>query len=101
MHEENVNEFQSHTKLIVSYLKTGASITALEALERFGCMNLKGRIWDIKRLGYIIDRKMVRVPSGKYVAEYRLEMFENKSGNKFCILNDNFKPSKNDVIIKG
>lgn len=58
---------------ILNYLQKGNTITALEALEKFGCMNLKGRIWDLKVRGHKIEKQMIKVHSGKTVAEYRLE----------------------------
>lgn len=57
---------------ILAYLRTGASITPLEALDMFGCFRLGARIWDLRRLGVDIDSKMIRLPNGKRVAEFRL-----------------------------
>jgi hypothetical protein len=57
---------------ILQWLKSGKTITALEALEIFGCMNLKGRIWDIKQCGYNPTKKMVKTESGKHIAKYSL-----------------------------
>lgn len=54
---------------ISNYLKSGNSLTALEALNMFGCMNLKGRIWDIKQF-MPVEKKMIMLESGKRVARY-------------------------------
>lgn len=58
---------------ILEYLKAGNRITPLVALDKFKCMRLGGRVFELKQEGYPIKRDMVQVPSGKYVAEYRLE----------------------------
>jgi len=39
---------ESQTKQILSYLKTGKSITALDALKMFNCFRLAARIADIR-----------------------------------------------------
>jgi len=57
---------------ILDYLKAGNRITPLEALDLFKCMRLGGRIYDIKQDGFTIEKKMIKVGSGKYVAEYML-----------------------------
>ena len=57
---------------ILAYLRTGAKLTPLEALDRFGCFRLGARIWDLKRAGHPIDKRMIEVESGKHVAEYWL-----------------------------
>ena len=76
-------------KEIRKYLESGGKLTAMAALNFWGCWNLKGRIWDIKQdyfdewLRYCsdpvtrvelkeIDKTMVKTASGKRVAEYYL-----------------------------
>ena len=59
--------------MILAYLQTGASLTPLEALERFQCFRLGARCWDLKKAGHDIRSEMVTLPSGKHVARYRLE----------------------------
>ncbi len=44
---------------ILAYLETGRSITPLEALERFGCFRLGGRIFDLKEAGHNIETTMI------------------------------------------
>ena len=62
--------------LILSYLKSGHSLTPLEALNLFGCLRLSGRVYELKRelqgTGLTIDADKTEVGSGKYVASYRL-----------------------------
>jgi hypothetical protein len=57
---------------ILAYLKAGNRITPLESLELFGCFRLGARIYDLKQAGYRIESEMVKVPSGKRVASYKL-----------------------------
>jgi hypothetical protein len=43
---------------ILDYLRKNGSITQAEAVERFGCYRLGARIWDLKRRGIRIRRRM-------------------------------------------
>lgn len=56
----------TQTNAILKFLRTGASISAIEALNLFGCMNLKGRIWDIKQLGHVVQSKFVSANGKKF-----------------------------------
>lgn len=58
---------------ILEYLKQGNSLTPLEALNRFGCLRLGARIYELKKANYPIEMKLLETPSGKHVAEYRLK----------------------------
>ena len=62
----------SQEKRILKYLQRGKSLTPLGALRLFDCLRLGARIYDLRMLGYKIITKMRKVPSGKYVATYRL-----------------------------
>ncbi len=56
---------------ILSWLKKGRSITALEALRLFGCMRLAARIHDLKESG----NKILATPikrKGKWIKRYSL-----------------------------
>ncbi len=57
---------------ILAYLKSGRTLTPLEALNRFGCLRLGARIYDLNHEGYKIKSKLVNVGNGKRVAEYSL-----------------------------
>lgn len=63
----------TQTALILDHLRSGATLTALDSLRLFGCLRLSARILALRQAGYRIGSKMVRTPSGKMVAEYRLE----------------------------
>ena len=63
---------RSQANEILAWLKTGKSISPLEALERFGCFRLGGRIYDLKKLGHPIITTIVE-RNGKRFASYSLE----------------------------
>ena len=60
----------TQTKEIKAYLKMGYRITAIDALEKFGCFRLAARIKDLKDEGMEIDKVMVETISGARVAQY-------------------------------
>jgi hypothetical protein len=61
-------------RAILDYLRTGKSLTALEALDLCGCWRLSGRIYDLKHLGWPIKSEWYTTQEGKRVALYRLEL---------------------------
>jgi hypothetical protein len=63
---------KSQTKRILSDLLRGWSITPLQALSRYGCLRLGGRIHDLRKLGYDIATKIITTNGGKRIASYRL-----------------------------
>ena len=65
---------------ILEYLKQGHTLTALEALQKFGSFRLASRISDLKRSGYKIISERVKLDTGKNVAQYRLD-FTNQMIN--------------------
>ncbi len=60
----------TQTNEIKTYLKMGYRITAIDALEKFGCFRLAARIKDLKDEGMEIDKVMVETVSGARVAQY-------------------------------
>lgn len=63
----------SQNKQIAEHLKSGKSITPLEALKKYGCFRLSGRIWDLKhKEGMKIKTDLV-TRKNKTFAEYRME----------------------------
>lgn len=67
----NASEALSQNKAILKYLQEGNSITFIDAFFRFKCMNLKGRIFDIKKdFGVTADREFVTLKNGKRVMKY-------------------------------
>lgn len=71
---ENANESSSKTQkaLILKALQQGDRLTHLDAEKRFNCLRLGARTYDLKQQGHKIEKRMIVVPSGKCVAEYRL-----------------------------
>lgn len=70
----NENEKTAATQCdrILQHLKTGATITAIEALNMFGCFRLAARIADLRKKGNEIVTDKVTTGTGKHVAQYRL-----------------------------
>jgi hypothetical protein len=63
--------------MILDWLDHYGSITQKDA-PLFGCARLASRIWDLRRMGYNIVRKIVyyrnRNDELKHYAEYRMEV---------------------------
>ena len=67
---------ETQNKLIAQHLESGHTITALEALHRFGCFRLSARIWDLRKRGLDIESRRRKITSDgkqKYVVEYKLK----------------------------
>lgn len=67
----------SQCAAILAWLQKGHKLTPAEALERFGCMRLGARVYELRAAGNHISRDLVPVgisPSGRitYVARYSL-----------------------------
>ena len=58
---------------ILAHLQQGNTITAIEALNDFGCFRLSARILDLKNKGHKIISEMIKLPSDKRIARYSLE----------------------------
>lgn len=57
---------------ILAHLQSGRSITPLDALSLYNCFRLGGRIYDLKKRGFIIKTEMVETSNGAKVASYKL-----------------------------
>lgn len=71
----NPNEKTANTQRekILAHLKSGKTITAMEALNQFGCFRLAARIKELKDKGHcIVTRMILTKHSKKRVAEYKL-----------------------------
>lgn len=64
---------ESQNKAILEHLKIGKTITAIDALEKFGCLRLSGRIYDLRMKGWPIDKETIETDTGKRIARYFLE----------------------------
>jgi len=63
---------KSQTEQILNWLKKGHKLNPLQALRKFGSFRLGARVFEIKEMGYNINKKMKK-KNGKYFAEYSLE----------------------------
>ena len=68
---------RTQNEMILKHLKTHKrGLTAMQALDKFGCMRLASRISDLRRMGYEISREMIAVRNRDgetcYVANYKL-----------------------------
>lgn len=64
---------QSQRQHILDWLLGGNTLTPLQALDKFKCFRLAGRVCELRDEGWAICKEMVRVQSGgetKWVAEY-------------------------------
>lgn len=68
---------KSQNEEILDHLRSGRSISPLEALEKYGCFRLGARIFSLKKMGHKIETNMVE-KNGKWFAEYRLEEQEEQ-----------------------
>lgn len=69
-----MNERESQADLILKHLQAGNSLTVFQAMfDPFRCMALSQRCGELKRQGHPIVTRMVKLPSGKRVAQYTLE----------------------------
>ena len=67
------NETASQCACLLSELRKGRAITALDALELCGCLRLSARIHDLRhKFGVEIVATKITTTSGKHVAQYRL-----------------------------
>lgn len=62
---------ESQVKQIFDYLMGGSSLTPLEALKKFGSLNLRNRICNIRdQYGIVADREMVSVGDKRVMRYY-------------------------------
>ncbi len=62
----------SQEQAILAWMRSGNSITPLDALHLFGCFRLAARIKDLRAEGHDIETELVTTPAGKRIARYRL-----------------------------
>jgi len=62
---------KSQTEKILHWLRKGHKLTAMQALRKFGCFRLSGRIKDLRNQDWGITTRMV-TRNGKRIAEYSL-----------------------------
>lgn len=64
----------SQKEMILDSLKAGHKLTELKMLVMFGAMAGAQRIANLRADGHPIQKKMIKTRSGKYVAEYYLNL---------------------------
>lgn len=69
-----MNSNPSQAKAILDYLASGGSLTAIDALTRFGCFRLAARIHELRKAGHAIE-EMTKEHNGKRYSEYFIKTF--------------------------
>ena len=62
----------SVTSRILSFLKTGADITQVQARKRFGITNVRARMSELRQAGYSIYLNEKTTANGRTIKAYRL-----------------------------
>lgn len=75
----------TQSDMILNALLAGETLTPLDALTKFRCMRLSGRIYDLKAKGYPIEMRLIETPSGKRVSEYYLTPVRKGESYKLAI----------------
>lgn len=61
----------NQTTQILKHLKSGRKLTAIQALEKYGCFRLAARIGEIKDIGVDVKKTTIE-KNGKRFAQYYL-----------------------------
>lgn len=61
----------TQAKQILSYLRSGNSLTQAQSVRYFNCYRLSARIWDLRKMGFLIRSEIVR-NEGSHFAKYSL-----------------------------
>ena len=64
----------SQSKVILDHLLEGKSLTALDALNEYGCFRLAARVHELRKDGYDIEEQIVE-RNGKRYASYFIRTF--------------------------
>ena len=64
---------KSQNEQILKHLSAGNALTPIRGLHLFNCLRVGARIFELRKAGHNIKTEMIGLPSGKWVAEYRLE----------------------------
>ncbi len=66
--------------IVLDHLKEGKSITAFEAVELWGELNLRNKISELRRRGWRIFSDEIQNPNGGKYKRYYLDMDNPKDG---------------------
>jgi hypothetical protein len=75
------NESQHQLLAILRELQQGRRLTVAVALSELGVYALSQRIGELRRLGWPIDRTMIRTRGGATVAEYSMRQVKGNEPN--------------------
>ena len=53
-----MNEKATQREKVLRFLRDTGSITPMDALREFGIMRLAARIWELKKMGFSIEKVM-------------------------------------------
>lgn len=68
------NSRLTQRRLILSHFKKGGQLTKAEAIkEPFYCTNLGDQVFNLRKQGFPIDKKMIKSANGAKFAIYYLE----------------------------
>jgi hypothetical protein len=62
----------TQSEKILEHLRSGQTLTPLEALRKYGCLRLGARVYDLKQKGVTIDMRLIETETGAHVAEYSI-----------------------------
>lgn len=62
----------SQTTQIQRHLEKGKSLTAIQALNKYGCFRLAARIADLRNDGMNIKTTIVKLKNNKQIASYSM-----------------------------
>lgn len=62
----------TQAQVIQEHLERGLPITALDALNLYGCFRLAARIRELRKAGMNIASRPVKTNGGAIISEYRL-----------------------------
>lgn len=63
----------SHKTQIEKYLNSGRTLTAIQALSKFGCFRLAARIADLRKDGINIATKIVTQKGKSFASYYKIK----------------------------
>ena len=61
----------SQNQQILKHLKTGKTLTAIQALKMFDCFRLAARIENLRKMGHDIESRIIK-RNGKRYASYKM-----------------------------
>ena len=67
-----MSRLNSQNAMILNFLKSGGSLTPIEALEKFQCFRLAARMNDLRKKGYVIQTEILKDDNGKSYASYSI-----------------------------